>query len=262
MISYESFFLLILVSILGPVIGFLVLIFYNSNEKRVYVLEMENRQVKLEKDLEISRYLQLSQQIQPHFLFNALNSLLGLVRLRQYERLSESFEHLALYLRSKYMDKEPLYPLSKEIEYTMHYLTIQQLRFGERLSVEWKVENGVEEALVIPYLLQTLVENAFKHGLEMTEEQAKLSINIGRLLEDRIFLYVKDNGPGFLKDPFAGEGGSEVGLRNIERRLSLLFGSQASIAIGNEAGAPGGAVTVVWPNSTQREGNNNESACA
>ena len=115
MISYESFFIVILISILGPVIGFFILIFYTSYERQIHLLEMENRQVMLEKELEVSRYLQLNQQIQPHFLFNALNSLLGLIRLKQYERLSESFEHMVMYLRSKYTNKEPLYPLDRLI---------------------------------------------------------------------------------------------------------------------------------------------------
>lgn len=247
MVSYESFFIVILISILGPVVGIFILIFYTSNERQIHVLEMENRQVMLEKELEVSRYLQLNQQIQPHFLFNALNSLLGLIRLKQYDRLSESFEHMVLYLRSKYNNKESLYPLEKEVSYTKNYLEIQKLRFGYRLQVDWEIKEGLEKVLIVPYLLQTLVENAFKHGFEMVERDARLTIQVRRV-ESGILLRVEDNGPGF--GPYSLENEmdeSKVGIQNLKRRLFLLFQQEAMLTMKNRDHDGGAIVEVTWP---------------
>ncbi|WP_219620098.1 sensor histidine kinase [Bacillus sp. T33-2] len=241
---------MILISILGPVVGVFILIFYTSHERQVYVLEMQNQQISLEKELEISRYLQLNQQIQPHFFFNALNSLLGLIRLKQYDRLYESFEHMAVYLRSKYTAKEPLYPLEKEVSYTESYLEIQKLRFGHRLTINWEIEKGLEQAMVIPYLLQTLVENAFKHGLEMIEEQAELLIKINSLEDGRIQMIVADNGPGFPDEIASVPGEQKVGLQNIRRRLGLLFANEAVMTAKTAPGKQGAVVQVIWPKVT------------
>lgn len=248
MIPYESFFILILVSILGPVLGIFILIFYTGNERQVYFLEMENRQVMLEKELEISRYLELNQQIQPHFLFNALNSLLGLIRLKQYDRLSDSFEHMVMYLRSKYTNKDPLYPLKNEISHTKNYLEIQKLRFGERLNIHWEIEEGLDDVAVIPYLLQTLVENAFKHGLEMIEGEARLSIRLSLHQKDRILLEVEDNGPGFLNNfDQSDSNDNKIGLDNIRRRMALLFEHKAKVTTVNRSINGGAIVKVTWP---------------
>jgi len=201
----------------------------------------------LEKELEVSRYLQLNQQIQPHFLFNALNSLLGLIRLKQYDRLSESFEHMVMYLRSKYTNKEPLYPLAKEISYTENYLEIQKLRFGYRLHVDWEVEEGLADSLIVPYLMQTLVENAFKHGLEMIEEEAYLSIKLCRDGAG-VLLKVEDNGPGFKLDLTEdGSADNKIGLLNLKRRLFLLFQDEAALITKNRDDQGGAIVEVTWP---------------
>lgn len=256
MLSYEGFFILILISLLGPVIGLLFIIFYHMLEQKVYLLEMENRRVYLENELQKSEYMQLTQQIQPHFLFNALNSLLSLARLKRSDQLIPSFEHLILFLRYKYQTKRQLHPLYQEIDYTRHYLAIQQMRFGSRLQVQWVVDPILSNAVVPPYLLQTLVENAFKHGLELVEGQALLQIRLQTTEEDRspfARLTVQDNGPGFSRNPFQQEAASldsrsGVGLSNIQKRLALLFPQQASLEILlNHDSLQGGTVIVKWP---------------
>ncbi|MBS4177778.1 sensor histidine kinase [Lederbergia citrea] len=245
MVSYESFFLLILISVLGPVVGLLTLIFFNAFERQVYLLEVENTQVLLEKELETSKYIQLNQQIQPHFLFNALNSMLGLIRLKKYDRLENVFEHMVLYLRSKYNEEKSLYTLREELDYTKHFIAIQQLRFGERLQVDWLIEEEIEEALIVPYVLQTLVENAFKHGIENIEGEGILQITIQSTDEQQLLLIVEDNGPGFQVNPLSGKGG--VGLMNITKRLKLLFGDEAKIDFLTSQREHGGKVVVSLP---------------
>lgn len=228
MVSYESFFFLILVSILGPVIGLLILIIFNAFEKQIYLLEVEKTQVLLEKELETAKYIRLNQQIQPHFLFNALNSMFGLIRLKKYDRLAETFEHMVLYLRSKYNQEQTVYSLKNEIEYTKHFIAIQQLRFGERLRVEWELEGNLEEILVVPYLLQTLVENAFKHGIENVEGDGIIEI-IVYTTDHELIIIVQDNGPGFTNHPLEEKSEIGVGLENVSKRLGLLFGDEAQL---------------------------------
>jgi sensor histidine kinase YesM len=248
MLSYEGFFLIILVSLLGPVVGVFVMIFQSQLEKKIHFLEMKNRQIHLEKELRESEYLQLTQQIEPHFLFNALNSLLGLVRLRKMEQLQPAFESLVQFLRYKYSIKEQLSPLAAELDHTRQYVEIQKLRFGNRLQVRWEIDPDLTQVLIPPYLLQTLVENAFKHGLEQTEEDPVLSIRL-RGEENRVWLQVSDNGPGFLADPFAGNAAG-IGLQNMKRRLQLLFGENGQLIIGRDQG---GQVIAVWPKIRQEE---------
>lgn len=228
MVSYEIFFFLILISILGPVIGMLILIIYNAFEKQIYLLEVEKTQVLLEKELETAKYIRLNQQIQPHFLFNALNSMFGLIRLKKYDRLAETFEHMVLYLRSKYNQEQTVYSLKDEVEYTKHFIAIQQLRFGERLQVKWQLESNLEEILVVPYLLQTLAENAFKHGIENVEGDGVVEIII-YTTDDELIIIVQDNGPGFTNHPSEEKSEVGIGLINVSKRLNLLFGDKAQL---------------------------------
>lgn len=254
MVSYENFFLFILISILGPLIGVLILIIFNAFEKQIYLLEVENSKVLLEKELETTKYVRLNQQIQPHFLFNALNSMFSLIRLKRYDHLAEVFEHMVLYLRSKYDQEQTLHLLKEEIEYTNHFLAIQQLRFGNRLRVEWHVEEGTEETLVIPYLIQTLVENAFKHGIENLEGPGVVKIII-QATEQRLFITVKDNGPGFVLNPLEEKSGVGIGLKNISSRLHLLFGEEAQMtfSLDHQREERGGKVIVSMPKVMDRD---------
>lgn len=249
MLSYESFFLIVIISVLGPVVGVLGLLFYNEFEKQIYLLEIEKKEILLEKELETRRYLQLHQQIQPHFLFNALNSMFSLIRLEKYKELSKAFEHMVLYLRSLYTVKqEPLTLLKEEIEYTNHYLEIQKLRFGDRLSVSWKVDSRLLDAYIIQYMLQTFVENAFKHGFDKVEEELILQIKIRFKDEGQIELTVIDNGPGFKVNPLSQAEVDGQGLVNLKRQLNYIYGNDAKINIRiRNQHENGGEISAVWP---------------
>lgn len=263
MLLYESFFIIILISILGPVVSLFAIIFHNMSEKQIDLLRAENEQIALEKELQISRYNQLTQQIQPHFLFNVLNSLLSLIRLKRYQQLLQTFEHLVMFLRERYEVKDQLHPLQDEIEHTKHYLAIQQLRFGDRLQIRWEIDPLTSDAYIIPYLLQTLVENAFKHSLEVREDEVKLEIELERLRSKTtggfIRLTVTDSGPGFAINPLSDElihsnGKKGVGITNLFKRLQLLFGQNARIEICNDE-ANRGVVSVIWPYINEKNEN-------
>lgn len=244
MIPYEQFFFIIIVSILGPIVSLFVLISNQLKEAEVNLLETQNNRILLEKELETVKYYQLSQQIQPHFLFNALNSLLSLLKLKKYDVLNEGFEHMVLFLRYKYDVNDNVYPLSEEIKYTNHYLEIQKLRFGSRLTVAFDVDDDLMDELTIPFLLQTLVENAFKHGIEETEGQSQLNISITSDDYDQVKMKVVDNGPGF---PSVDHVQLRTGLQNIVDRLQLIYGEKAILALENNLAGKGAVVSVSWP---------------
>jgi sensor histidine kinase YesM len=253
MISFEGFTLLILLFVLAPIIGAIALLFLFIFEKRIDLLENRNLKIELEKELQQALYNQLNQQIQPHFLFNTLNVILSLARLNRTKELVRALEVLSQFLKFKYKSTEPLISLAREIQYTEQYLEIQKLRFGNRLHIHLDCESELLAASIPPFVLQTLVENAFKHGLERKMGEANLEIRI-RKHNDDCLLTVRDNGSSGLTE-LQDESDSEMeqpheksghGLDNIRRRLHLCFGEHAYLEIApvTEGGT---LVTVGWP---------------
>jgi two-component system sensor histidine kinase AlgZ len=246
MITYNIYTALIILSILTPIAGAITLFMVLAFEHEIDFLKSENLKINLEKELKHSEYMQLNQQIQPHFLFNTMNLLLGLARLKKNDQLIEVLEHLSMFLKFKYKIKEQLIPFSKELEYTKHYLTIQKIRFGQRLKVYYELEqNESIHTLVPPYMLQILVENAFKHGLEKKIGEAVLTIRF-KTDENTASLEVVDNGMGVKTEIFDLEASQGHGLKNILKRLNLLFDEQASVTLRPVENG-GTSAIVSWP---------------
>lgn len=244
MLSFEGFTMFMLYLILAPVIGAITLLFLFIFEKRIDLLEHENKKIELEKELQQAKYYQLNQQIQPHFLFNTLNAILSLARLRRMEQLVRALEVFSLFLKFKYKTNEPLIPLYQEMNYTEYYIEIQQLRYGARLQVQVDFPDDLHELMIPPFILQTVVENAFKHGLEKKVGDAALAIRISQ--ENGLAsLQVQDNGPA---DPTHDDGPQSAGhgLDNIRRRLQLYYGELASLDMVSDAGH-GTLVEMKWP---------------
>lgn len=250
MLSSEGFTLIILFFILAPIIGAVALLFLLFYEKRIDLLKIRTEQAELEREFQQSLYNQLSQQIQPHFMFNTLNVILSLARLKRSEETVRALEVFSRFLKFKYNTNEPLIPLIEEIRYTEHYIEIQKLRFGSRLSFEFDYDVKLREAAIPPFVLQTLVENAFKHGLERKMGEAELLIRLERKPAS-VSMRVFDNGsfpsPSPLDhstdDPEASGG---HGLDNIMRRLELCFGQEASMQM-HQLKDGGTEVKVEWP---------------
>ncbi|UPM55379.1 sensor histidine kinase [Gottfriedia acidiceleris] len=242
MLSYEGFTLLIMLFILAPIMGAIALLFLFIFEKRIDLLENKNREIRLEQALQEAQYNKLNQQIQPHFLFNTLNVILSLARLNRTSELIRALETFSQFLKFKYKSSEPLIPLNQEIQYTQYYLDIQNLRFGDRLKTQLDCQKDLYDALVPPFILQTLVENSFKHGLEKKVGEALLHI---RFYQDSelVCLEVIDNGLMGMTNSFSNQEGH--GLDNIKKRLQLYFGNSGHVLItSNESGTN---VKVVWP---------------
>jgi two-component system, LytTR family, sensor histidine kinase AlgZ len=250
MITQESFSFYIMLSVLAPIIGAFSLLFLFLFEKRLDQLEKEKNELLLKQELQEAKYNQLNQQIQPHFFFNTLNVILSLARLNRKEELISAIEVLSKYFKFKYKQTDPLITMEEEIQYTQYYLDIQRLRFRDRLDVVWSVEESCKASLVPPYLLQTLVENAFKHGLEKHPGQGKLIIILNEQ-RNKVYLEVWNSSSTDLDALETQKDDRGIGLHNIQKRLQMLFPKEEILIQLNEE-AKGTSVQIFWPHMTTK----------
>ncbi|MDP2407348.1 MAG: histidine kinase [Hydrogenophaga sp.] len=166
-----------------------------------------------------ARLAELQARIRPHFLFNTLNSAIALVRAEpaKTERLLEDLSEL---FRHALADAKEAVPLSQELELARHYLAIEQVRFGARLRLEWSIDEAASEARLPPLILQPLVENAVKHGVEPSPTGAVVRISTQRR-GSVVVIKVTNTVP-------AGSGakGNGLALDNVRQRLTLLHDVQ------------------------------------
>lgn len=201
--------------------------------------EREAQQARLAAQLAEARLGALRMQLNPHFLFNSLNAIAVLVRDQNTRDASRMLELLGGVLRQVlHGDAEHRVPLDRELRFIEQYLEIEQVRFSDRLRVEWHIEPGARAVLVPEFILQPLVENAIRHGIAKRSESG--AIEISAQVEGTILVAsVRDDGPGFAGEP--GEPG--VGLANTRERLVTLYGTAAQLVIAPAAG--GGTIVSV-----------------
>jgi two-component system sensor histidine kinase AlgZ len=170
-----------------------------------------------------ARLMALTARIRPHFLFNSLNAVLGVIR-SDPRRAETALEELSELFRALMRDNRELVPLSEEIALARQYLELEKLRLGERLSIRWDIESCPPDALVPPLMLQPLLENAVYHGVEPLQEPGEIAIRVSRDKERIVFE---------LTNPFAPESdhhsGNQMALANIRERLMLFFDLEAQL---------------------------------
>lgn len=173
----------------------------------------------------------LRYQLNPHFLFNTLNSISTLVLLKQSERANAMLSRLSSFLRYSLVNEPTsLVTVAQEVESLKLYLDIEKMRFESRLRPTFLVEPPAHVALLPSLLLQPLVENAVKYAVTPLEEGADIRIEV-RQRDGRLLITVADTGPGIEAAPPFGTKGSGVGLRNIRERLSQTYGSDHRIEL-------------------------------
>jgi two-component system sensor histidine kinase AlgZ len=170
-----------------------------------------------------ARLQALQARIRPHFLFNSINAVLSLIR-QEPKRAETALEDLADLFRVLMADNRDLSPLEREVELTRQYLSLEQLRLGDRLQVEWHTDKMPAEALIPPLVLQPLVENAVYHGVEPSVEPGVVSVHAYRS-RDEVHIV--------LRNPYRRGGshhaGNKMALANIRERLSLHFDAEAGL---------------------------------
>jgi two-component system, LytTR family, sensor kinase len=197
----------------------------------------EVRSARLETRLMESQLQTLQQQLHPHFLFNTLHAISTLVH-RDPEKADLMIERLSDLLRitlRKVGVQEV--ELAQELEYLRAFLDIEQIHFGNRLRIEYRVDAAALDVLVPTMILQPLVENAIRHGLEPLVRPGTLTID-AQADGDTLWLRVRDDGGGLPKNWKRREG---VGLTNTRSRIDRLYGEAAALTVREN---PGGGVLV------------------
>ena len=206
-----------------------------------------NRQTATDKELMAARLSLLQAQVEPHFLYNTLASAQLLTRTDP-ERADQMLGNLILYLRhSLPRAGVAMSTFGEELERAKAYLDILKIRMGSRLNLQIEVPDELHSLQLPPMILQTLVENAIKHGLEPKSGGGNIWI-LARAFDRSVAITVGDDGRGFS----AEGGGTGIGLANLRERLRLAFGDAASFSIA--ANFPSGvAATITVPNSALKE---------
>jgi len=189
---------------------------------RLYLESQEERlrSVELERQLSAAQLHALQMQIDPHFLFNTLNSVTALVKFDQKDEALETLANLHGLLRTTLASNSPAkVALGKEVQMIESYLAIEQVRFADRLRVDLRVDPAALRGLVPCFLLQPLVENAIRHGIALCEGDGVVEASAQRA-GDHLHLYVRDNGPGVGMQAKPGHG---IGLKNTRDRLSHFY---------------------------------------
>jgi two-component system LytT family sensor kinase len=185
----------------------------------------------------------LRRQIEPHFIFNALNSIAGLVRESRNDAAVNMIVALGDFLRRVTKDfNAPQVSLSEEVEFLGKYLDIQKMRFTSRLNVDLQVPNELRGFQVPSLILQPLVENAIKHGIAKRAEGGMVRIAAAER-DWKLHLSVYNDGP--LLEPL-GESAGGIGLSNLRTRLRLLYGQDFELLLKNE-GVSGVLVSLSLP---------------
>ncbi len=198
----------------------------------------------------------LQRQINPHFLFNTLNSIASLVRSKP-ELAREMIVKLANILRVLLKHREAFVPFSEELDFTDDYLDIEVVRFGDKLRVVKEIAAETLTVVVPSMLLQPLIENSIKHGLEPRIGGGTVTLRSQILADGRLLLEVEDDGigmetvpePTWLDNEAARAGmrnGTGIGMRNVRERMEVLYGKQAEVEIVSRPGR-GTKVRLVMP---------------
>jgi len=223
----------------GAIIGFSYAASY-FRESQVRAL----RASQLETRLAEAHLQALQRQLHPHFLFNTLNGISALMH-RDVHAADRMLVRLSDLLRIA-LDRRAAQevPLSDDLDFLSKYLEIEQVRFGDRLTVRFDVEAETLDALVPNLLLQPLVENSVRHAIALRSDPGLIEI-VSRKVNETLELKVRDNGPGLPKDrtPAPSRG---VGLANTRSRLEHLYGPSQHLLFSDTPGG-GLTVTVVLP---------------
>jgi two-component system LytT family sensor kinase len=216
------------------------------NTLRVELKLEEQKRLLLEARLDA-----LQRQINPHFLFNTLNSIASLVRTKP-KLAREMTVKLANILRALLKDHDTYVPLREELSFTDDYLDIEVVRFGvEKLRVEKEIDPRTLEIMVPSILLQPLIENSIKHGLEPRLNGGTVTLR-SKLDGNRVLIEVADDGVGMSSRPASAlrRTGAGIGMKNVQERLEVLYGDQASFTVVSNPGR-GTLVSIEIPANLQ-----------
>ncbi len=212
----------------------------------------------------------LNAQINPHFLYNTINTIRSLAMIQGNKTVAESLKALSNLLHSSVQIGRNFITIGEELKQIENYIEIQKLRYMDMFDIHFDIGEGVREKYTITFLLQPIVENAIFHGIENTEGYGKINVSIHEE-EGNIIYRVTDNGAGISKDALDNlnsridqdafpSGKEHIGLKNINDRLELFFGIKRPIKIYSKLGQ-GTTIVVTIPAITDiREIDNDDQS--
>jgi signal transduction histidine kinase len=219
--EYSAFFIqVVLIGLFfGVLISYVFISLGKISEERAKRLEAEKNAVMTELQL-------LQSQMEPHFLFNTLSNVLSLIETDQ-DKARRMLEAFTLFLRTSFLTaRNRTVPLQSEMDVVNNYLAVFEVRMGGRLRYRIDIPDELAQFPIPPLLVQPIVENSLKHGLEPLREGGEVSVRAN--LENRIVtISVADTGVG-LRENSSGTG---IGLENIRKRLQLAYGEQGHLII-------------------------------
>lgn len=205
----------------------------------------------------------LASQINPHFLYNTLETIRMKAVVNHQPEIVELVKMLAKTMRYNIQVTDRLVTLKEELQMVEYYLKIQEYRFGDRITSELTIDSDVDmKARILPLILQPFVENAFVHGLEEKACDARLVIHVYKKKDD-IFIEIRDNGKGMdyyelghLRKIMKDEQGDDnhIGVRNVNQRIRLLFGGEYGVEVDSEKNV-GTKVVIHIPYQTEIDQN-------
>lgn len=203
----------------------------------------------------------LQSQINPHFLYNTLDSVIWMVEAEQRAEAIQMVTSLARFFRISLSKGKSVIPLSDELDHARHYMNIQQIRFKNRFTTRIEARPGTEELYTLKLIVQPILENAIYHGMASAEDDGLIQVTAWRE-EDSLVIDVADNGLGMRPEvaaalldedrPEVRTSGSGIGLRNVHRRIRLTFGPEYGLTIFSEPDE-GTLVRIRLPALTREE---------
>ena len=213
-------------------------------DSRDNVARQMTETARLNEQLSKAQLAALRRQMEPHFMFNTLNSIAGLVRDRRNDEAVSMIVGLSEFLRRASEDSHRTQvTLAEEVEYLQRYVEIQKVRFGERLRISVDIPADLLDTQVPNLLLQPLVENAIKHGVANRAVGGNICVT-GARRDGSISLSVYNDGPGFPQDWQTK--GAGVGLANLRTRMQILYGDASDLQM-RRVGTEGVEVVVTMP---------------
>lgn len=242
---------------------------FNIMTERIQQLMEENVQEQREKRK--SELKALQSQINPHFLYNTLDSIIWMSESGKNDEVVLMTSSLAKLLRQSISNENEIVPIYQEIEYTRSYLTIQKMRYRDQLEFEIFVDEDILTKPIVKLVVQPLVENAIYHGIKYLDGKGMIWIN-GSRSEDKILISVSDNGVGMdetalegllerkkqeTADSAKGKKSSNVGVYNVHNRLKLYYGEGYGLSYESAVGI-GTTVFITIPFASQEAENGKE----
>jgi two-component system sensor histidine kinase YesM len=208
------------------------------------IRELLNAKISEQENLQKAELRALQAQINPHFLYNTLDTIVWMAESNKSDQVIDIVKALASFFRIALSKGKDWIPLRQEVEHVRSYLTIQKMRYRDILDYEIDVEEALLDSTILKLTLQPLVENALYHGIKTKRDGGKIVVQARRLEDDKVLLRVCDDGVGFTPYKLAqiqevlaedsGEitrGDDGFGLENVHRRIQLYYGKQYGLSL-------------------------------